>query len=152
MKRYGIFPVIGSGQSTQDPYRSAVDELGGPNGSTNAASIIPTHTSGPDIGQPMFNFCISIFSTVDLPAVMAVTNSFVFPDYPLDAEMSGMEAATRTAMVQSVEAYDLDGAGVHFVADHLDTDSYRMVLNAIIAQMDPGHGGVNNLNCGEKAA
>lgn len=152
MKRYGIFPIIGAGQTTQDPFRSAVDDLGGANGSTNGASIIPTHTSGPDIGQPLFNFCISIFSTVDLPAVMAISNSFVFPDYPLDAEMSGMEAATRTGMVQSVQAYNLDGAGFHLDATHLDTDSYRMVLNDIIAQIDPGHPGVNALNCGEKAA
>jgi hypothetical protein len=125
-KRFAITPVIGSGQMG-DSYRPNV-----PNG-VAVSAVIP---SKPD-GTPKYRFAFIIFSTDNLPAVLAVTNLYCLPDYPLDARMDGMESDARTGLVQSVAAYDVDGAGLHFSAAHQDADSYRAVLTAIGQQFEP---------------
>lgn len=146
MIRYMISPIAGNG-TMQSPYRAAVSDV--PN--VNTAVSIPTHTSGPDIGKPKYGFCFCQVATSSVTAIASVSNAFVFPDYNLDGRMDGMEADARTGMVQSVEAYNLDGNGLHLVADHLDSDSYRAVLNAIGSQMQPGFD-VNQFTVGEVAA
>ena len=145
MLRYVISPIIGSG-TFQSPFRAAVSDVS----NVNANSIIPTHTTGPNIGQPKYGFAFSIVATANVAAVAAVSNAFVFPDYNLDGQMSGMESEVRTGMVQSVEAYDLDGEGLHFDADHVDADSYRSLIDALGKQLEPAFS-VNSFGVGEVA-
>lgn len=128
-KRYGIFPIIGDG-TIDDPYRSAASDVAG----VNMQSAIPTDQQG----APVWNFAYTICGTLNLTALKQVTNSFVFPEYPLDGELSGMESGIRTAMKQSVEAYDMDGQGHHLSVDLSDLSaSYRGVLLSIYQQIDP---------------
>lgn len=132
MLRYMISPIIGAG-TMSNSYRASVSDVSG----INSSVIIPTHSSGPNIGKPKFNFALCLVATPNVGIIAAVTNAFVFPDYPLDGRMDGMETNTRTAFVQSVEAYNLDGNGLHFDASHDDADSYRDVVNAIAQQLEP---------------
>lgn len=121
MKRYCVCPVIGSGTAA-DSYRAAV------------ADVCPTTAkikSHPVTGLPVFGFAFCVFATDNLPSVLAVTNTYVLPDYPLDGQMSGMEAEARTGLVQSAGAYDLDGQGLHLDLAHEDADGYRDVINRI---------------------
>lgn len=132
MLRYMISPIIGNGSSNNE-FRPAATDVS----TTTHSSVIPTHTSGPDIGKPKYAFAFSLMGTVSVGAIAAVSNSFVFPDYPLDARMDGMEPATRAAMVQSVEAFTLDANSLHFDASHDDGESYREVLTRIVRQIEP---------------
>lgn len=145
MIRYMICPIIGAGTEAS-PYRASVNDVA----NVNSASIIPTHTSGPNIGKPKFLFAFCVAATPSPSSLSAVTNAYVFPDYNLDGRMDGMESGARTALQQSVEAYDLDGAGLHFDAAHLDGDSYRDVINALVQQIEPAFN-VNNINVAEVA-
>lgn len=131
-KRYFISPIIGDG-TFGNSFRASVQDVAG----VESIALIPTHTSGPDIGKPVYNFAFCRVGVVNLNSVMQVSNSYTFPDFPLDSQMSSMESEVRTGMVQSVEAYDLDGNGLHLVADHADTDSYRQVIAAIAQQIEP---------------
>lgn len=146
MIRYMISPIIGSG-TIDDSYRAAVSDVS----NVNTASSIPTHESGPNIGQPKYGFCFCVVATASIPAIAAVSNAYVFPDYNLDGRIDGMESEARTGMVQSVEAYNVDGNGLHLVADHADGDSYRAVINAIGQQLQPGFD-VNQFTVGEVAS
>ena len=89
--------------------------------------------------------------TQNLPAVSQVSNSYVFPDFPLDAELGSMESSVRTAMVQSAEAYNLDGNGYAFDLQQFDdTDSYRQLIDYCIKRIEPA-ASVNNLDVSEPA-
>lgn len=136
-----ICPIIGTG-SIEDPYRASVQTLA----TVNASAIIP---SKPD-GSPKFNFALAIVAAVNWQPVLAITNSFVFPDFALDSQMNSMEVVTRTGMEQSLEAFDLDGAGLHFDAGHNGTDSYRHFIEAIARQIDPGFN-IDSFGVGEVA-
>ena len=127
-KRYTISPVVGNGTEA-NPYRALVSDVS----LTISSAVIP---SKPD-GTPKYGFALCIVSTSNLAGVLAVLNSFTFPDYSLDAQMSGMESDTRNAMVQSVQAYNLDGQGLHFDATNADGDSYRELLTRLGRQLDP---------------
>lgn len=128
MKRYVISPVIGDGQSIDTAYRSAA-------GSVQNVNSIDLIKGDPETGHPVWFFA---FSRIGVPgsfqAVQQVSNAYVFPDFPLDAQMHQMEADVRTAMVQSVQAYNVDGQGTHIDATHSDTDSYRIVIEKIARQ------------------
>jgi uncharacterized protein (DUF1786 family) len=145
MLRYMISPIIGNG-SVPSPYRAAVSGL--PN--VNAAAIIPTHTSGPDIGKPKYNFALCFCATSNIVTLEQVSNAFVFPDYNLDGRMDGMESSVRSAMVQNLQAYNMDGNGIHLDASHADGDSYRSLIVSIGQQIEPAFA-INNLNVGEVA-
>ena len=125
MKRYVISPVIGDGQTPNTAYRSAV-------GAVPDANTIDLIKSDPETGHPVWFFA---FSRVGVPgtlqSVLQVSNAYVFPDFPLDAQMSTMDSQIRTAMVQSVQAYNLDGSGTNVDATHSDSDSYRTVIEKI---------------------
>lgn len=132
MLRFMISPVIGLG-TLPNPYRAAVQDVQ----NVNTSAVIPTFTSGETIGQPKFRFALCLCATPSIPAIQSVSNALVFPDYNLDARMDGMEAQTRADFVQSVQAYDLNGQGLHFVATHQDSDSYRQVITALGKQLEP---------------
>jgi hypothetical protein len=125
MKRYVISPVIGDGQSINTAYRSAVGTVQ----NANCADLIKSDS---ETGHPVWFFA---FSRVGVPGtlqdVLQVSNAYVFPDFPLDAQMSQMDSSVRSAMVQSVQAYNLDGNGTHVDATHSDNDSYRFVIEKI---------------------
>jgi hypothetical protein len=128
-KRYCISPVVGTGTDT-NPFRAAVGDVAG----VNHQALIPTK---PD-GAPKYLFALCVVATGNLAAVLQVSNLFALPDYALDGQMGGMEIIARTGMVQSVEAYNLDGQGMHLSADHDDSDSYRDVLTSLGRQIVPG--------------
>lgn len=140
-----ICPIVGNG-SVPSPYRAAVSGL--PN--VNASAIIPTHTSGPDIGKPKYNFALCFCATSNIATLEQVSNAFVFPDYNLDGRMDGMESSVRSAMVQNLQAYDLDGNGMRFNASHADGDSYRSLIISLGQQIEPAFT-INSLNVGEVA-
>lgn len=128
MKRYMICPIIGAG-TQGNPYRAAVADVSG----AEVNSLIPSNQDG----SPRYGFAFCRVAAVNFTAVLAITNSYAFPDFPLDSQMSGMESEARTGMVQSVEAYNMDGQGFNLVADHDDTDSFRQVIEAIAKQIEP---------------
>ncbi len=141
-KRHCICPVIGSG-SDANPYRAKIADLA----NVNTSVIIP---SKPD-GSPKYLFAFCIFSASSIASVLAVSNTYVFPDYNLDGRMDGMESGARTGMVQSAQAFNLDGAGYHLDLTHADDDSYRSVIENVGKQFEPAYL-VNNNDCGEVAA
>ena len=131
MKRYVISPVIGDGQGVNTAYRSAVGDVQ----DANAINLIK---SDPETGHPVWFFAFSrVGVSGTLQNVLQVTNAYVFPDFPLDAQMSTMDSDIRTAMVQSVQAYNMDGSGTHVDATHSDTDSYRTVIEKIARHWQP---------------
>lgn len=127
MRRYCISPVIGSG-ALEDPYRAAVSDVAG----TNSAAVIPNGVNG----QPLYNFALCIVAAPVMTQIAQVSNLYLLPDLGLDSRMDAMEGGARTGMVQSVEAYDLDGNGLNFDADHGDADSYRTLINSLGQQLD----------------
>jgi hypothetical protein len=98
----------------------------------NANAIIPT---GPN-GHPLYRFCICVVAAVDFAKISAVTNLYLFPDQSLDTLMSAMQSDPRTGLVQSVQAYDLDGQGMHLDATNADSASFRDLMNKIGRQFD----------------
>ena len=139
-ERYAISPIIGTG-TIQDPYRAAVADVSG----VNTAAVIPSDSAG----KPLYRFAFCIVAASVWTSVLAVTNLYLFPDYVLDGLMSAMDPATRTAMVQSVQAYDLTGQGKYLDATNADSDSYRTLLTHIGQQFDPAfdlnHFGVSDV-------
>lgn len=111
----------------------------------------------PDQGKPKFNFN---FCAVEGPktSLLNVPSTMVFPEYPLDGVMSGMDSAEQTAMVQNAEAYvftetlnDHVWNGVttpgtnNLHADIPDQAmSYREYLDTIVKQMAT-HGSIDEL-------
>lgn len=134
-KRYMLCPVIGAG-TENDRIRPAVDDVP----QTYSNSVIPVHLSGPDIGHEKYRFTVAIVATANLSGVVQLSNSYLFPDYPLDARLDGMQPETRLAMTQSVAAFDLDGNGLHFdLSGFTDASSFRDVILGLIQQLDPDY-------------
>jgi hypothetical protein len=128
MKRYVISPVIGNGSSLVTAFRSAASD-------TPSAGFVDLLKANPETGVPVWNFAFSRIGVAgSLTPVLMVTNSYVFPDFPLDAKMSQMDSATRIGMVQTVQAYNLDGQGTHIDATHTDDYSFRAVIEKIARQ------------------
>ena len=131
MKRYVISPVVGNGVSLATAFRSAASD-------TPSAGFVDLLKSDPQTGFPVWNFAFSrIGVSGSLTHVLSVSNAFVFPDFPLDAQMSQMESGVRTGLVQSIQAYNVDGNGAHVDATHNDTDSFRMLIEKIGKQWSP---------------
>jgi len=139
MLRFLICPVLPPDE-TNEAYRAAIENV--PN--TAGASIIPTD---PLTGLPKYSFAISLCDATLINQIMQLQNTYVFPDYNLDGRMDGMEPETRAAFVQSVQAYVLNDAGLHFDATHQDSDSYRFVVEKIGKKIEPQFS-VNALNVG----
>lgn len=125
-KRYCISPVVGAG-TFANPYRPAVADV------CPATALIP---SKPD-GSPKYRFAFCLVATDNLSAVLAVSNLYALPDYPLDGRMDGMESDARLGLVQSAGAYDLDGLGLHPATAHTDSDGYRDVLTRLARTFEP---------------
>lgn len=103
--------------------------------STNAVSWL-----GPSLpsGAPAWRFAFFHVSTVSLGPVLALPNCLVFPDYPLDAEMGGMDFDTRIGLEQSIGAYNLDGNGLRInVLIGGISYSYRAFVTQIAQQFEP---------------
>ena len=98
-----------------------------------ATALIP---SKPD-GSPKYRFAFCLVATDNLSAVLAVSNLYALPDYPLDGRMDGMESDARLGLVQSAGAYDLDGLGLHPATAHTDSDGYRDVLTRMARTFEP---------------
>jgi len=129
MKRYAITPILPTDGITG--YRSSAFDVVG----TSVVNVIPVDLQ---TGIPIYNFTFARIGRVDFGPIYLLTNTFIFPDYPLDGEMAGMEASVRNALKADVEAYDLDGNGLHLSVDLTDlTVSYESVLFSIYNQFDP---------------
>lgn len=149
-KRFTFGPIIlGGGGGINDTTRAAVSEVP----LTHEASIIPS-TVGPPPNLPRWLHCISAIATANLAGVLAVSNLYVFPDYPLDARLDGMESVTRTEMLQNLEAYTLDANGTQldlssFEGAAGDAKSFRELVLFIVQFLDPGIANLNTFDVQE---
>lgn len=128
MIRYAITPITGDG-SENDPYRSTASGL--PN--VNLASVIPVD---PETGIPIYGFCLLVLG-IRSEQDFTPTNSYLFPDLPLDVEMSSVPEAVRTAFTQSVNAFNLDGNGATVGVSFALSDSWRDVVNSVGQVFEP---------------
>lgn len=127
MKRYAISPVTGSG-TFLDPFRAGVQNVAG----VNVVALIPTGSNG----HPLYHFALCLVAAGNFTLVSQVSNLYLFPDVGLDTRMDAMQDDARTGLVQSVQAYDLDGAGKHLDATNADGDSFRALLTRLGRQID----------------
>lgn len=128
-RRYVICPVVGSG-TREDPYRAAVAGLSG----VNVSAMIPT---GPD-GRPLYRYCLCLIAFRDLGQVQTTPDTYVLPDFPLDAAMNAMSSGTRQGMGSRLRAIDLNGAGRRLDVDfYSPSDSWRDVVNGLGQQIEP---------------
>ena len=137
-KRWYIAPILspGAAGTINDGYRSAFADTAG----ASHFAIIPSHTSGPNIGKPLFSFCFGMVAHLNLAVLGQVSNALIFPDFPLDATMDGMDSPTRAALKQSVEAYVQDSTGKRLDASIVldDAASFRDVVDSFGSQIQPG--------------
>lgn len=158
MKRYMLVPAIAStGPMDQYGNHSILDELKStPNGQGGLLYKI-SHSSLLKIdnttGLLLWGFAFSRVATGDQQsntAVLQISNSLTFPDYPLDGLMSGMDSGARVAWRQSLMAYNLDGQGYHYDPEDDDGESWRDVLERLQNQFEPGLN-MNNWDVAEPA-
>lgn len=124
MARFCITPIIlQTNPNDEEGNRAAIVAA-----ADTVRAIIPTDQQG----HPIWRFAACRFEAVNMAAAAQVSNTYILPDYPLDGLLGGMDAATRTAMVQSVQAFDLDGNGTHIsLAAFGDSSRYRDVVEHI---------------------
>lgn len=137
-RRWYIAPVLPPvPNSLNDAYHSALADA---SFTKSFSAVIPTITSGPNLGKPRYNFCLGQVATITMALVAQVQNTLVFPDYPLDARLDGMDPATRSALRQSIEAYVLDDSGARLDASVAldDAASYRTLIDSLGSQLQPG--------------
>lgn len=144
MLRFILCPIISGGESG---YRAAVFDAQ----NVNSSALIPSHLSGPDIGKPLYGYALCLCAATSVNILAQISNTYVFPDYNLDGRMDGMESVARAGLVQSVQAYDMDGNGYHIDATHADSDSYRDLIHKIGRQIDLAFS-IDAINVGEVAA
>ena len=149
-KRFTFGPIIPGGSGgINDSARAAVSDVP----LTNSTSIIPL-AAGPPPNLPRWLHTISAIATANLAGVLAVSNLYVFPDYPLDGRLDGMEPVTRAEMTQNLETYTLDAAGTHmslasFVGAAGDAKSFREFVLFIVQFLDPGITNLTNFDAQE---
>jgi hypothetical protein len=140
VNRYGIFRVLPP--EGEIGWHVELMQYSVSHGYTVSAQIPPN----PIDGTPTYNFAFCNFAGGDMLFPKTLLNAYVFPDYPLDAELAGMDTAKRREMMQNVEAYDWDGQGFHlsFAKNNDGTDfadltrSYRDFLcDDIYRALDP---------------
>ena len=130
MKRYQINRII---DDSGDNFLSELDEL------TEAyairfVSLIPTDLQG----VPIYNFTMTRFAMGNIGPALTLPNSYTFPDFPLDAQLSAMDDGVRTAMAANIAAYDLDGNGLHIDTSYSPTESYGVFIQRILDAFSPG--------------
>lgn len=131
--RYAISPIIGDGSGVSNPFRSAIGAEVGEDG-----AYIDKIKGDPQPGAPIWDFAFTkILVQGSLAQVLQVSNAYVFPEFPLDSQMAAMESTVRNGLIQSVQAYNLDGDGTHIDATHDDADSYRDLIDKIGKQWSP---------------
>lgn len=126
MARWCICPIVGTGTSS-DPFRAKAEDVAA------GSFLIP---SKPD-GTPKYRFAFGIASSANIPALVLLSNTYVFPDYALDATLDGMDSNARSALAANVPAYDLDGLGKHLTVINEDEDSFRDSIDHIGRQFEP---------------
>ncbi len=139
MKRYMITPISGDGLTIQTAFSSALREAVAANPSALIAYEAKLKISN-QTGQPVWNFAFCRVATGDGASqtiVEQITNSLIFPDYPLDAPMSGMDQTTRNNWRTSLQAYNLDGQGYYLTVGDGDSESWGAVLQRLIQLWEP---------------
>jgi len=128
MARFCITPIIGDG-TMDNEYRAAIVAA-----ADSVRALIPSEATG----EPKYSFCACRFEAANMTPVAQVSNTYILPDYPLDGLLENMDPATRTAMVQSVEAYDIDGQGLHIdLSAFGDSSRFRDVIEHIAHVFEP---------------
>jgi len=141
MKRYVLSPVILGSGSVNDANRAAATDVP----QTIGPSILPTSPEPPY--GPLWLFTLSHVNTNQLASVEAVSNAYVFPEYPLAGRLDGMESGTRTAMLQTLAAYDLDGEGTHFdLSGFGDASAFQDLILGLVQQLDPAITSLSGFN------
>ena len=130
MKRYQINRII---DDNGNNFRSELDDVS----LTHSIHFIALIPSKPD-GTPKYRFAFTRFAMAgSIQPAIQLTNSYTFPDYPLDGELQGMEAGVYADMIANLGAYDLDGNGLHFVTTNSPTQSFRDFVQFIARQLEP---------------
>lgn len=128
-RRYAITAVESAVIEGATTYRAKL-----PTGTSHVA-VIPSKVDG----TPKYNWCFVLVDTSDLPAVAAVPNIYLLPDFGLDVAMSSMGADVIAVLNTNVAAYDLDGQGLHIVlaGNYALSDSYRKVIELVGKGFEP---------------
>lgn len=135
-KRWYIAPILYGTGGINDGYRAAVGDVYG----ASHYAVIPTITSGPNNGKPRYNFAFGMVAHSNMAIVGQTLNTLIFPDFPLDATLDGMDAEIRTGLKASIEAYQLDANNTRIDASIVlnDAASYRDLIDSIGSQIQPG--------------
>ena len=137
-RRWYIAPVSPPVPNTlNDGYHSSLADA---SFNKSFSAVIPTFTSGTNLGKQLYNFCRGKVATSSLSRGSQLSNVLVFPDYPLDARLDGMDPTARASLRQSIEAYVLDETGKRFDASVAldDAASYRSLIDSLGDQLQPG--------------
>lgn len=135
MKPYMLSPIIEGSDGATISFHAAVQDA--PETSVKAMIPLDDNPQSPNFGKAKYKFCFCRVAAFDLIPALQVTNTFRFPDYPMDGLMSGIPLATRLAMVQSLQAYDIDGGGMHLDASYSETESYGEYLLRLFRSLEP---------------
>lgn len=113
-KRYYLAPIVGDG-SEENPYRAKV-----PRGVNHVAEI----KIGPD-GKPASAYALVLVAAINHVPLLSDADLDALPDFPKDAKVNAMHAATKTAMRAAMTRRGIP-------TDSADNaDGYRDVIRAI---------------------
>jgi hypothetical protein len=115
-KRYYLAPVVGDG-TEHNPYRLAVVDYG-----VNHSAVIPTD---PTTGAPLRAFGLAIVAAPDHAALLADGTIDALPLLDLDAPLSDLSSAVRTAIRNRLAARGID------VTDIPNSAVFRLLVRRI---------------------
>jgi len=147
-KRFGYFPVIGDGQSPSTAFRSTLSNLSPSIVRYEDKILIDSHT-----GQPVFQHAMSRVAALDMAPVAALSNSYLFPDAPLDVTLASIDN-TRPgfdapdgqnpdtdsilfALKQAVQARGFTNGWLTDPNKPWQTWLYRELLTYLVHQLEP---------------
>lgn len=113
-KRYYLAPIVGDG-SEQNPFRAKV-----PRGVNHVAEI----KIGPD-GKPASAYALVLVAAINHLPLLTDPEIDALPDFPKDAKVNAMHAATKTAMRAAMTKRGIPTADVD------NADGYRDVIRSI---------------------
>lgn len=121
MIRYYIAPVIGTGATLEDAFRSKISDYGVP-----TAVIIPTGSDG----KPTSTWCLNVVNTKNHAPLLSDPEIFALPDVPLDIKLNAMAQAQQTRITNKMTELGIDTI-------HDGQTAYREMLRKIGQKLAP---------------
>lgn len=117
IKRYYLAEIIGDGSDDGGDFRPAVADH-------------PVKWTGPfpindDTGRPLKNWTLVTVEAANHAPLIQDSRLDALPDWPLDGKVSGINTATKNAMLAAMERRGIDTSFV------VGTDGYREVIRTI---------------------